>query len=186
MLYDLQRQPGFDPQRLSSLRVVLGGGAAVPESTVHDIEATFAVEFLVAYGQSESVGITQTHPGDPPDVKARTIGRPNPGRVVKIADLETSKPVPVGTVGEICQRSTQQMTHYLGMPEGRRSRSMPTAGCTPATSGPWTTPATSLSVAALRDRPWRRGHYPDQVEAAYADAPGLAVIAVVPSGRAVG
>src|SRR5262249_32284203 len=34
MLYDLQRQPEFDPRRLSSLRIVLGGGAAVPESTV--------------------------------------------------------------------------------------------------------------------------------------------------------
>ena len=62
----------------------------VPESTVRDIEATFGVEFLVAYGQSESVGIAQTFPGDPPDVKARTIGRPNPGREVKIADPETS------------------------------------------------------------------------------------------------
>ena len=117
MLYDLQRQPGFDPERLSSLRVVLGGGAAVPEATVRDIEATFNVEFLVAYGQSESVGIAQTRPGDPPDVKAQTIGRPNPGREVKIADPATSEPVPVGTVGEICQRSSQQMTHYLAMPE---------------------------------------------------------------------
>ncbi len=78
MLYDLQRQPGFDHARLSSLRVVLGGGAAVPEATVRDIEATFGVEFLVAYGQSESVGIAQTNPGDPPEVKATTIGRPNP------------------------------------------------------------------------------------------------------------
>ena len=62
MLYDLQRHPAFDPGRLSSLRIVLGGGAAVPESTVRDIEATFGVEFLVAYGQSESVGIAQTCP----------------------------------------------------------------------------------------------------------------------------
>ncbi len=181
MLYDLQRQPGFDPQRLSSLRVVLGGGAAVPESTVHDIEATFAVEFLVAYGQSESVGITQTHPGDPPDVKARTIGRPNPGRVVKIADLETSEPVPVGTVGEICQRSTQQMTHYLGMPEATALTIDADGWLHTGDLGSMDDAGNITFRGRARDVIVRGGEniYPDQVEAAYADAPGLAAIAVV-------
>ena len=181
MLYDLQRQPGFDHERLSSLRVVLGGGAAVPEATVRDIEATFGVEFLVAYGQSESVGIAQTSPGDPPDVKARTIGRPNPGRAVKIADLDSAEPVPTGTVGEICQRSDQQMTHYLGMPEE-------TAATIDADGWLHTGDLGSMDDAGnitfrgrVRDVIIRGGEniYPDQVEAAYRDGPGLAAIAVV-------
>ena len=181
MLHDLQRQPGFDPRRLSSLRVVLGGGAAVPDSIVRDIEATFGVEFLVAYGQSESVGITQTFPGDPPGVKARTIGRPNPGRDVKIADLETSEAVPIDTVGEICQRSTQQMTHYLNMPEA-------TAAAIDADGWLHTGDLGSMDDAGnitfrgrLRDVIIRGGEniYPEQVEAAYTDAPGLAAITVV-------
>ncbi|MFI5045956.1 MAG: class I adenylate-forming enzyme family protein [Acidimicrobiia bacterium] len=181
MLFDLQRQPGFDPRRLSDLRIVLGGGSVVPESTVRDIEATFGVEFLVAYGQSESVGIAQTFPGDPPDVKARTIGHPNPGREVKIADAKTSASVPVGLVGEICQRSSQQMTHYLGMPDA-------TAATIDADGWLHTGDLGSMDDAGnitfrgrLRDVIIRGGEnvYPEQVEAAYADALGVTAIAIV-------
>jgi fatty-acyl-CoA synthase len=181
MLYDLQRQPGFDPRRLSSLRIVLGGGATVPESTVRDIEATFGVDFLVAYGQSESVGIAQTFPGDPPEVKARTIGRPNPGREMKIADPETSEPVPVGTVGEICQRSTQQMTHYLGMPEATATAIDTDGWLHTGDLGSMDDTGNITFRGRLRDVIIRGGEniYPEQVEAAYTDAPGLAAIAVV-------
>jgi fatty-acyl-CoA synthase len=181
MLYDLQRQPGFDPRRLSSLRVVLGGGAAVPESTVRDIETMFGVEFLVAYGQSESVGISQTCPGDPPDIKARTIGRPNPGREVKIADALTAEPVPVGTVGEICQRSTQQMTHYLGMPEATAATIDDDGWLHTGDLGSMDDAGNITFRGRVRDVIIRGGEniYPEQVEAAYTDAPGLAAIAVV-------
>jgi fatty-acyl-CoA synthase len=181
MLYDLQRQPGFDARRISSLRVVLGGGAAVAESTVRDIEARFGVEFLVAYGQSESVGISQTCPGDPPDIKARTIGRPNPGREVKIADVFTSEPVPVGTVGEICQRSLQQMTHYLGMPEATAATIDEDGWLHTGDLGSMDDAGNITFRGRLRDVIIRGGEniYPEQVEAAYTDAPGLAAIAVV-------
>jgi fatty-acyl-CoA synthase len=181
MLHDLQRQPQFDPARLSSLRVVLGGGAPVPESTVRDIEATFGVEFLVAYGQSESVGIAQTFPGDPPDVKARTIGRPNPGREVKIADPVTSAPVPVATVGEICQRSRQQMTHYLGMPEATAATIDADGWLHTGDLGAMDDAGNITIRGRARDVIIRGGEniYPEQVEAAYTDAPGLVAVAVV-------
>ena len=74
MLYDLQRQPGFDPRRLSASAWSSAVARSCPKQLFANIEATFGVEFLVAYGQSESVGIAQMFPGDPPDVKARTIG----------------------------------------------------------------------------------------------------------------
>jgi fatty-acyl-CoA synthase len=181
MLFDLQRQPAFDPRGLTSLRIVLGGGAAVPESTVREIEATFGVEFLVAYGQSESVGIAQTHPGDPSDVKARTIGRPNPGREVKIADPDTSDPVPVGTVGEICQRSNQQMTHYLGMPDATAKTIDAGGWLHTGDLGEMDDAGNITFRGRLRDVIIRGGEniYPDHVEAAYRDLPGLLAIAVV-------
>jgi fatty-acyl-CoA synthase len=181
MLYDLQRQPEFDPGRLSSLRIILGGGAAVPESTVRDIEATFGVEFLVAYGQSESVGIAQTSPGDPADIKARTIGRPNPGREVKIADPATSLPVPVGTIGEICQRSRQQMTHYFGMPEATAATIDSEGWLHTGDLGSMDELGNITFRGRVRDVIIRGGEniYPEQVEAAYADAEILDGIAVV-------
>jgi fatty-acyl-CoA synthase len=181
MLFDLQRQTGFDPRRLSSLRIVLGGGAAVPQSTVRDIEATFGVEFLVAYGQSESVGIAQTSPGDPADVKASTIGRPNPGREVKIADPETGVPLPVGSVGEICQRSHQQMTHYLDMPDATATTIDADGWLRTGDLGSMDELGFITFRGRLRDVIIRGGEniYPDQVEAAYADAAELLGIAVV-------
>jgi fatty-acyl-CoA synthase len=181
MLYDLQRRPGFDPGRLSSLRIVLGGGAAVPESTVRDIEATFGVEFLVAYGQSESVGIAQTSPGDPPDVKACTIGRPNPGREVQITDPATAEAVPVGTVGEICQRSSQQMTHYLGMPDATAATIDTDGWLHTGDLGSMDVRGNITFRGRVRDVIIRGGEniYPEQVEAAYANVPGIAAVAVV-------
>ena len=174
MLYDLQRRPGFDPGRLSSLRIVLGGGAAVPESTVRDIEATFGVEFLVAYGQSESVGIAQTSPGDPPDVKACTIGRPNPGREVQITDPATAEAVPVGTVGEICQRSSQQMTHYLGMPDATAATIDTDGWLHTGDLGSMDVHGNITFRGRMRDVIIRGGEniYPEQVEAAYAECAG--------------
>jgi fatty-acyl-CoA synthase len=181
MLFDLQRKPEFDPGRLSTLRIILGGGAPVPESTVRDIEATFGVEFLVAYGQSESVGIAQTSPGDPADVKARTIGRPNPGREVKIADPATSLPVPVGTVGEICQRSRQQMTHYFGMPDATATTIDAEGWLHTGDLGSMDELGYITFRGRVRDVIIRGGEniYPEQIEAAYIDANGLDAIAVV-------
>jgi fatty-acyl-CoA synthase len=181
MLYDLQREPGFDPRRLSTLRIVLGGAAAVPESTVREIEVTFGVEFLIAYGQTESVGIAQTAPGDPPDVKARTIGRPNPGREVKIADAETSEPVAVGVVGEICQRSSQQMTHYLDMPEASAAAIDSDGWLHTGDLGSMDDAGYITFRGRARDVIIRGGEnvYPEQVENAYSDAPGIAAVAVV-------
>jgi fatty-acyl-CoA synthase len=116
MLFDVLRQPGFNPASLPHLHTVVGGGSAVPAETVRQIETTFGVQFVVSYGQSESPSILQTRRDDPIDVKANTIGRPLPGRDARIARPDGST-ADDGEIGEICTRSPMRMSGYLGQPD---------------------------------------------------------------------
>lgn len=116
MLFDVLRQPGFDPARLPCLHTVAGGGAAVPATTVRSIETTFGVRFVVCYGQSESPAILQTRREDPVDLKAATLGRPLAGRDVRVSRTDGTVAAD-GEIGEICTRSAMRMTGYLGQPD---------------------------------------------------------------------
>ena len=100
---------------------------------------------------------------------------------MKIADTETSEPVPVGVVGEICQRSTQQMTHYLGMPEETAATIDGDGWLHTGDLGSMDDAGNITFRGRVRDVIIRGGEniYPDQVEAAYTDVPELVAIAVV-------
>jgi fatty-acyl-CoA synthase len=117
MLIGLLEHPDFASRDLSSLEVVLSGGAAVaPELVVH-IERELGVKFLVAFGQTEAHGhVCQTRPDDTPEDKARTIGRPLPFIELRITDPATGATVEHGEVGEICARHGALMSGYLDDP----------------------------------------------------------------------
>ncbi len=114
MLLGLIEHPDFTRRDLSSLRVVLSGGAAVAPELVSRIEAALGVRFIVAFGQTEAHGhVTQTRPDDTPVDKAETIGRPLPFVDVRVTDPTTGERVGVGEVGELCVRSAMLMTGYF-------------------------------------------------------------------------
>lgn len=115
ILFDLLAQPGFSADRLPHLHTIIGGGAYVPPDTVRAIEEKFGVDFIVSYGQSESPAILQTRRDDPLEIKAGSLGRPLPGRDVRIARRDGST-ADDGQVGEICTRSRMDMVSYIGQP----------------------------------------------------------------------
>ena len=97
---------------------------------------------LTAYGLTESAGtVTMCRRGDPPEVIAGTSGRAIPGLEVRVVDDDGAE-LPPGEPGEIVVRGYTVMSGYFEDPRPRPRPSTPTAGCTPATSGSWTTPAT--------------------------------------------
>jgi acyl-CoA synthetase (AMP-forming)/AMP-acid ligase II len=64
------------------------------------------------YGSSESGTIAVTSPGDRPDVRLGSLGRPTPGTVASIRD-DSGGEVPDGAVGELWLRGPMSMLGYL-------------------------------------------------------------------------
>ena len=118
MLIAMLAHPGFDQFDLSHLSRVLSGGSPVPPELVHRAEQRFGAQFTTVYGQTElSPVVTQTRPGDSPDDKATTAGRPLPQVEVAIRDPVTGDTVPFGQPGESCARGYQAMLGYFDMPD---------------------------------------------------------------------
>ena len=118
MLIALMEHPDFGRRDLSSLQAVLSGGTLVPAELVRRVESTLGVTLSIVFGTTEcSPGLTQTWPADSPEDKATTIGQPLPQTEVKIADLMSGEPMPVGSKGELCARGYMVMKGYYEMPE---------------------------------------------------------------------
>lgn len=118
MLIAMLNHPGLDQTDLSRLSRVLSGGSPVPPELIDRVEQRFGVRFTAVYGQTElSPVVTQTSPGDSPEDKARTAGRPLPQVEVSVRDPLTGHTVPIGQPGEICARGYQAMLGYFDMPE---------------------------------------------------------------------
>jgi len=118
MLIALLDHPDVRSRDLSSLKTVMSGAAAVPESLVHRCQERLGSAFSILFGQTEMHGvISQTSITDAPADQACTVGTPLPELEIKIVDPESGNIVPIGTPGEICCRGYQTMLEYYNMPE---------------------------------------------------------------------
>ena len=118
MLTGLLDHPERPHRDLSSLRTVLSGSTVVPAEMVRRTKTLFGCDFSIMFGQTELHGVlTQTLPTDNEEDQATTLGIPLPHVEVKIADLASGEPVPVGESGEICARGYQSMLGYFDMPD---------------------------------------------------------------------
>ena len=93
---------------LSSVRSSVTGAAVVPVETVRQMREVLGIKTVVTgYGMTETTGtISMCRYDDPPEVIAKTVGRPLPGVEVKIADD-----------GEILVRGFNIMQGYFNNPE---------------------------------------------------------------------
>lgn len=118
MLKALLADPTLASADVSSLKVVVSGGDAVPAELVAACEKTFGAGFSTVYGQTElSPIVTQTSPEDAEQDNRGTAGKPLWNAEVAILDVDGGAVVPVGAEGEICARGYQTMAGYLDMPE---------------------------------------------------------------------
>jgi fatty acid CoA ligase FadD9 len=99
---------------LSSVRVVVSGGAVVLPELVRRVENLFDARVSIVFGQTETSGIiTQTAPDDEVADRYTTVGRPLAQTEVKIVDTTTGQAMAPDASGELCTRGYLVMTGYF-------------------------------------------------------------------------
>lgn len=110
-------------RHLSSLEVVISGGAALP----NEVRAAFAKvsKALLAegYGLTEASPVVCCAALRVPS-KPMSIGQPLPATDIRFVDIDTNKPVPLGGRGELQVRGPQVMLGYYNNEEATRDAFM--------------------------------------------------------------
>ena len=110
MLVDFLSNPALAEHDLSSLRVVRGGGAAMPEAVAQKLHALTGQHYIEGYGMSETMAATHINPMHRP--KPQCLGIPVFDVDARIVDPTTLVEVAHGESGEIIVHGPQVMRGY--------------------------------------------------------------------------
>ena len=119
MLELMLAEPAAARGALGTLRKVVYGGSPIGEDLLRRALDVLDCDFLQIYGSSETGNFAVCLPpadhvaGSP---RLRAAGRPYPGIEIRIEDPD-GKPLPAGSVGEICVRTPARMLGYWRLPE---------------------------------------------------------------------
>ena len=106
---------GLDRCDLSSLRVVMLSGAAVPPDLIRSVRARFQVDVITGYGMTEAVPITFVTAVEMARAPIGSVGQAVWGTAVMIVD-DAGLRVPIGELGEIVVRGPQVFCGYYRRP----------------------------------------------------------------------
>ncbi|MEZ5647069.1 MAG: long-chain-fatty-acid--CoA ligase [Burkholderiaceae bacterium] len=115
MVIDFFAQPEAATRDLSSLALLSGGGAAMPEAVATLLAERFGLYYNEAYGLSETAAFLHANPVA--RGKRQCLGMPTQGVESRIVDPVTLQPLPPGEVGELVTRGEQVMLGYWRNPE---------------------------------------------------------------------
>jgi fatty-acyl-CoA synthase len=115
MLIDFLAQPELDQFDLDSMKLLSGGGAAMPRAVAEKIQTLWGLPYVEGYGLSETIATTHTNPAHRP--KAQCLGIPIQDTNSIIVDPDTLELMPAGEVGEILIDGPQVFQGYWGKPE---------------------------------------------------------------------
>src|SRR5205823_8447874 len=118
MLVDFLSNPRLGDYDLSSLRVLGGGGAAMPEALARKLEQVFGLPYVEGYGLSETMAPTHINPPHRP--KRQCGGIPIFNTDARIIDPETRAELGVGEVGEIIVHGPQLFKGYWRQEQATR------------------------------------------------------------------
>jgi acyl-CoA synthetase (AMP-forming)/AMP-acid ligase II len=183
--------PDLEGADLSALRIAGTGAARVPPELVRAMRARLGCPVVVRYTSTETSLGTGTHPGDPDDVVATTVGRPVPGVELEIVD-ERGIELPVGEVGRVRLRSGAVMRGYVGHVGALGAGTLidPHLSAAVLDAAGWVTTGDlgvlgedgNLRLVGRVSEMYIRGGYnvyPAEVAAVLGDAPGVGEAAVV-------
>jgi fatty-acyl-CoA synthase len=115
MVIDFFAQPSAQTSDLSSLALLSGGGAAMPEAVSKMLFEQFGLTYNEAYGLSETAAFLHANPSA--RGKRQCLGMPTQGVDSRIVDPETLQELPQGEVGELVTRGMQLMRGYWRNPQ---------------------------------------------------------------------
>ena len=117
MYFALLAQADVADVDLSSLRIAVSGGAAIPAEVIDTFERKFGVIILEGYGLSETASTT-TFNVSAAERKVYSVGKPIWGVDVQIWDRDHNVlPAGKSNIGEIVVRGFNVMTRYFANPE---------------------------------------------------------------------
>lgn len=111
----LLRHPDFATVNFGSLRIALGGGAAVQRSVAEQWLAVTGKPLVEAYGLTETSPAVSINPIGQREFTG-SIGQPLPSTEIVIRD-DAGQVCPIGSPGEICIRGPQVMPGYWQRPD---------------------------------------------------------------------
>ena len=118
MLVDFLANPKLGEYDLSSLRILGGGGAAMPEAFAAKLKDVFGLDYVEGYGLSETMAPTHINPPHRP--KRQCGGIPIFNTDARILDVETHAELGVGSVGEIVVHGPQVFKGYWRQEQATR------------------------------------------------------------------
>jgi long-chain acyl-CoA synthetase len=111
----LLNQPDRAAYDLSTVRLCVSGGAAMPVEVMRGFEEAFGCIILEGYGLSETSPVASFNHPDAAR-KPGSIGTPSSGVQMRVVD-DAGQEVPLGDVGEIAIRGHNVMKGYWRRPE---------------------------------------------------------------------
>lgn len=118
MLVDFLSNPKLGDYDLSSLKVLGGGGAAMPEALARKLEQVIGLPYVEGYGLSETMAPTHINPPHRP--KRQCGGIPIFNTDARVIDPETLRELGVAEVGEIIVHGPQIFKGYWRQEQASR------------------------------------------------------------------
>lgn len=106
----------FAKQDFSSLKITVGGGMAVQRPVAEKWQQVTGCVLSEGYGMTESSPVASINPLDDTG-RMGTIGLPVSSTDIRIVDVDSGSPLPIGGTGEIQIRGPQVMKGYYNRPE---------------------------------------------------------------------
>ncbi len=119
MVIDLLGSPNVSREKLASLRHISGGGIAMPEPVAKKLYELTRLEFIEAYGMTETAAPTHSNPLDKP--KRQCLGIPIFNTHSLVVDQTGGAVLGPNEVGEIVTSGPGLFKGYWNNPEATRS-----------------------------------------------------------------
>lgn len=179
MFLFMAQHPDFATSDLSSIEVLVGGGAPVPELLIRIYKAR-GVKLCQGYGLTETAPFATFLGSRWIESKPGSAGLPPLYGEVRVVDAG-NRPLPAGEKGEVCVRAPNVMRGYWNRPEATREAIDPEGWFHTGDIGYFDEEGFLFLCDRVKDMVITGGEnvYPAEVEGVLCEHPAIAEVAVI-------